>query len=255
MDRLTGKTGEIDRRWTGRPVTLVNGETDGPVILVDGGSVNGGPVDHRYRCIPTQDILYSEVQAAINSLKRNKSPGSDGITAEMLQAGYEPLSREIHKLCNKTWHEGTIPEEWDKSILVPIPKKGDLSNCSNYRTISLNNHTGRVLIIILLNRLKNHLDAYLTEEQAEFRKDRSTVHQILTLRRLAEKAKRQGKKIYNCFIDFQKAFDTIKHKIIPAMLKSYGVATKMVTLLQKSTKSHSQLFALVKIMESGFEQM
>jgi hypothetical protein len=61
-------------------------------------------------------------------------------------------------------------------------------------------------------------------------KDRSTVHQILTLRLLAEKAKRQGKKIYNCFIDFQKAFDTIKHKIIWAMLKSYGVDTKMVTL-------------------------
>jgi hypothetical protein len=179
-----------------------------------------------------QDILYSEVQAAINSLKRNKSPGSDGITAEMLQAGGEPLSRQIHKLCNKAWHEGTIPEEWGKSILVPIPKKGDLSNCSNYRTISLINHTGKVLLIVLLNRLKNHLDPYLSEEQAGFRKDRSTVHQILTLRLLAEKAKRQGKKIYNCFIDFQKAFDTIKHKIIWAMLKSYGVDTKMVTLLQ-----------------------
>ena len=181
----------------------------------------------------SQDILYSEVQAAINSLKRNKSPGSDGITAEMLQAGGEPLSRQIHKLCNKAWHEGTIPEEWGKSILVPIPKKGDLSNCSNYRTISLINHTGKVLLIVLLNRLKNHLNPYLSEEQAGFRKDRSTVHQILTLRLLAEKAKRQGKKIYNCFIDFQKAFDTIKHKIIWAMLKSYGVDTKMVTLLQE----------------------
>ena len=177
--------------------------------------------------------MYSEVQTAINSLKRNKSPGSDGVTAEMLQAGGEPLSRQIHKICNKAWHEGTIPEEWGKSILVPIPKKGDLSNCSNYRTISLINHTGKVLLIVLLNRLKSHLDPYLSEEQAGFRKDRSTIHQILTLRLLAEKAKKQGKKIHNCFIDFQKAFDTIKHKIIWAMLKSYGVNTKMVTLLQK----------------------
>ena len=161
-----------------------------------------------------QGILYSEVQAAINSFKRNKSPGSDGVTAEMLQAGGESLSRQIHKLCNNAWHEGTIPEKWGKSILVPIPKKGDLSNCSNYRTISLINHTGKVLLKVLLNRLKNHLDPYLAEEQAGFRKDRSTVHQILTLRLLAEKTKGQGKKIYNCFIDFQKAFDTIKHKII-----------------------------------------
>ena len=166
-----------------------------------------------------QDILYSEVQAAIRALKKNKSPGSDGITAEMLQAGGDPLARQIHMLCNKAWHEGTIPGEWGKSILVPIPKKGDLSNCSNYRTISLINHTGKVLLIVLLKRLKNHLDPYLSEEQAGFRKDRSTIHQILMLRLLAEKAKRQGKKIYNCFIDFQKAFDTIKHKIIWATLK------------------------------------
>ena len=86
---------------------------------------------------------------------------------------------------------------------------------------------------MLLNRLKTQLDPYLSDEQAGFRKDRSTVHQILTLRLLAEKAKRQGKKVLNCFIDFQKAFDTIKHNIIWATLRSYGVETKMVTLLQK----------------------
>ena len=155
----------------------------------------------------------------------------------MLQAGGEQLTRQIHKLCNKAWHEGTIPEEWSKSILVPIPKKGDLSHCCNYRTISLINHTGKVFLTVLLNRLKTQLDPYLSEEQAEFKKDRNTIQQILTLRLLAEKAKRQGKKIFNCFIDFQKAFDTIKHKIIWATLKSYGVETKMVTLLQKIYES------------------
>ena len=106
-------------------------------------------------------------------------------------------------------------------------------HCCNYRTISLITHTGKVFLTVLLNRLKTQLDPYLSEEQAEFRKDRSTIHQIITLRLLTEKAKRQGKKIFNCFIDFQKAFDTIKHKIIWATLKSYDVETKMVTLLQK----------------------
>ena len=86
---------------------------------------------------------------------------------------------------------------------------------------------------MLLNRLKQQLEPHLSEEQAGFRKDRSTVHQILTLRLIAEKAKRHGKKIYNCFIDFQKAFDTIKHKVIWAVLRSYGIEEKMVTLLQK----------------------
>lgn len=90
-----------------------------------------------------QDILYAEVEKAIRSLKSHKSPGSDGITAEMLQAGGEQLTRQIHNLCNKAWHEGTIPEEWSKSILVPILKKVDLCHCCNYRTISLINHTGK----------------------------------------------------------------------------------------------------------------
>ena len=153
-------------------------------------------------------------------LKRNRSPGSDGITEELLEAGGEQLARQMHRLCNKAWEEGKIPDEWGDSILVPIPKEGDLSDCLNYQMNSLINHTGKVLLTVLLNRLKSHLDPYFSEEQAGFRKDRSTVHQILTLRRLAEKAKRQGMKIYNYFIDFQKAFDTIKHKIVWATLKS-----------------------------------
>ena len=112
-------------------------------------------------------------------------------------------------------------------------QEGDLSQCANYRTISLINYTGKILLIILLNRLKHQLEPHLSEEQAGFIKDRSTVHQILTLRLIAEKAKRHGKKIYNYFIDFQKAFDTIKHKVIWAILRSYGIEEKMVTLLQK----------------------
>ena len=117
--------------------------------------------------------------------------------------------------------------------LVPIPKKGDLIHRANYRIVSLISHTGKILLIVLLNRLKQQLEPHLSEEQAGFRKDRSTVHQIQTLRLIAEKAKRHGKKIYNCFIDFQKAFDTIKHKVIWAVLRSYSIEEKMVTLLQK----------------------
>ncbi|CAF3389732.1 unnamed protein product [Rotaria socialis] len=81
-------------------------------------------------------ILYCEVEEAIRTLKKNKSPGSDGIAAEMLQAGGEGPARQIHELCNRAWYESTILEEWGKSILVPIPKKGDLSECANYRTRS-----------------------------------------------------------------------------------------------------------------------
>lgn len=186
---------------------------------------------------PTQqkshDILFSEVEQAIRSLKKNKSPGLDGIQAELLQSGGESLAYEIHKLCNKIWHSEAIPEDWGKSILIPLHKKGDLSQCSNYRTISLINHISKIFLIILLNRLQYQLNPYLSEEQSGFRKDRSTVHQILILRLIAEKAKRKGKKIYNCFIDFQKAFDTVNHKVLWAVLQSYGVDGKLIRLLKE----------------------
>ena len=93
---------------------------------------------------------------------------------------------------------------------------------------------------------------HLSEEQTVFRKDRSTVHQILTLRLIAEKAKRHGKKIYNCFIDFQKAFDTIKHKVIWAVLRSYGIEEKMVTLLQKIYEKAQSAVRIGKNQEEWF---
>ncbi|CAF3185570.1 unnamed protein product [Rotaria socialis] len=224
--RMQQSKEDVKQRWTQYCSGLYKNEGGGDEMVKE---LEG--IFPSYKEDP-QDILYSEVEEAIRTLKSNKSPGSDGITAEMIQAGGEQLTHEIHSLCNKAWHEGVIPEEWGKSILIPIPKKGDLSECANYRTVSLISHTGKILLTVLLNRLKRHLDPYLSEEQAGFRQDRSTVHQILILRLLAEKAKRQEKKIYNCFIDFQKAFDTIKHRIIWAVLKSFGVENKMITLLK-----------------------
>ena len=180
-------TDEIKQRWTQYCSSLHK----------DHGGGEGMAKELEVITPPNNDdyhgILYSEVQSAIHTLTLNKSPGFDGITAEMLQAEREQLVRQMHKLCNKAWNEGTIPEEWGESILVPILKKGDISKCSNYPTTSLINHTGKVLLTVLLSRLESHLDPYLSEEQASFRKDRSSVLQILKLRLLTEKAKRRGK--------------------------------------------------------------
>jgi hypothetical protein len=178
------------------------------------------------------DILYEEVERAVNQLKKNKSPGTDGITGEMIKAGGRDMIRTIQGICNQVWQEGTVPEEWTKSILVTIPKKGDLTLCKNYRTIALINHMGKVLMTILLSRLKAKTEEYMSDEQAGFRKDRSTVQQILMLRLIAEKAKRKNKLVYNCFVDFQKAFDSIKHDVTWAVLKSYGVGNRLIQILR-----------------------
>ena len=118
----------------------------------------------------------------------------------MIKAGGEDLHREIHKVCNEIWTTGEIPEQWNKSMLITIPKKGDLAECSNCRTIALMSHMGKVMLKILMNRLRNQLEEYMADEQVGFRKDRSTIQQILMIRLIAEKAKRK-----NSFVDFQKA--------------------------------------------------
>ena len=136
----------------------------------------------------------------------------------------------LHKLCNEVWSKGIFPEEWTKSILVTLPKKGDLGECKNYRTISLMSQVGKVMMKVLLSRLKAQTEMYVSEEQAGFRRDRSTVQQILTLRIMAEKAKRIDKPIFNCFVDFQKAFDSVARDISEAVLESYGIGSRLLNI-------------------------
>ena len=158
---------EIELRWTQYYSSLYEDHRGGEGMVRELQEIAPLTSDNSH------DILCSEVQDAIHTLKINKSPGSDAITVEILQAGGEQLVRQMHKLGNKAWDVGTIPEEWGESILAPIPKKGDLTNGSNYRTISLINHSGKAQLTLLLNILKIHLDPCLVEEQAGFREDRS----------------------------------------------------------------------------------
>jgi len=137
-------------------------------------------------------------------LKNNKSPGNDGITGEMIKHGKPHLIEEIHQLCNEAWETSIAPTEWKKSVLVLLHKKGSAMKCSNYRTIALTNHLGKVLMMILTERLRSHIEEHMADEQAGFRKDRSTVQQILALRLIAEKARRKSKKIFICCADFKK---------------------------------------------------
>jgi len=100
-------------------------------------------------------------QMCVRRLKRNKSPGNDGIAAEMIKAGGEKLLGKIHSLCNQAWVLCQVPKEWLKSVLVPIPKKGGALECKNYRTISLISHIGKKFMMILQKRLDAQLEAHI----------------------------------------------------------------------------------------------
>ena len=97
-------------------------------------------------------ILNSEVIYYIKSLKNGKSPVIDNVSSKLLKGGGEALNDIITKLCQKVWSTNQWPDLWSTSLIIPIPKKGDLKKCSNYRTISLISHTSKFLRI-MLNKL------------------------------------------------------------------------------------------------------
>ena len=152
-------------------------------------------------------ILREEVEAAVRSLKKGKSAGVDNIPAELIQAGGEAAINTLHTICKKIWQTGNWPTPWTQSLVITLPKKGNLQQCQNYRTISLICHPSKVMLKILLNRLKPQAEAIIAEEQAGFRAGRSTTEQIFNLRILCERYLQHQQDLYHVFIDFKTAFD------------------------------------------------
>ena len=156
-------------------------------------------------------ILREEVEAAVKSLKNGKSAGADNVPAELVQAGGEAMISALLTICNKIWQTGEWPTPWTQSLIITLPKKGNLQLCQNYRTISLPSHPSKVTLKILLNRLKPQAEKIIAEEQAGFRPGRSTTEQICNLRILCEKYLQHQQDLYHVFIDFKKAFDRLWH--------------------------------------------
>ena len=129
-------------------------------------------------------ILRREVEAAAQSLKKGKSAGVDIIPAELVQAGGEDVITALTTICIKIWQTGEWPTPWTQSLVITLPKKGNLQQCQNYRTIS---HPSTVALKITLNRLEPREDKIIAEEQAGFRAGRSITEQIFNLRILCEK--------------------------------------------------------------------
>ena len=151
------------------------------------------------------------MEAAVQSLKKGKTTGVDNIPAELVQAGGEDVISALTTVCNKIWQTGEWPTPWTQTLVITLPKKGNLQQCQNYRTISLISHQSKVMLKIILNRLKPHAEKIIVEEQAGFRAGRSTTEQISNLRILCEKYFQRHQDLYHVFIDFKKAFDRVWH--------------------------------------------
>ena len=153
-------------------------------------------------------ILREGVEAAVKSLKKGKSAGVDSIPSELVQAGGETMIDMLLIICNKIWQTGEWPTV-TQSLIITLPKKGNLQLCQNYRAISLISDPSKVMLRILLNRLKPQAEEIIKEEQAGFRAGRSTTEQIFNLRILCEKYLQHHRSLYQVFVDFKKAFDRV----------------------------------------------
>ena len=129
------------------------------------------------------------------------------------------------------------PQDWKRSVFIPIPKKGNAKECSNYRTIALISHASKVMLKILQARLQQYINRELPDGQAGFRKGRGTRDQIANIPWIIEKARKFQKNIYFCFIDYAKAFDCVNHththKItLCKILKGMGIPDHLTCLLR-----------------------
>ena len=140
------------------------------------------------------DILECEVKWALGRVTTNKVSGGDGIPVELFQILKDDAVKVLHSICQQIWKTQQWPQDWKRSVFIPVPKKGNAKECSSYRTIALISHAGKIMLKILQARLQEYVNCELPDVQAGFRKGRGTRDQIANIRWIMEKAREFQKK-------------------------------------------------------------
>ena len=138
----------------------------------------------------------------------------------------------LHSICQHIWKIQQWPQDWKRSVFIPIPKKGKAKECSNYCTVALISHANKLMLKVLEARLQQYMNCELPDVQAGFRKGRGTGEQIFNIHWIIEKAREFQKDIYFCFIDYAKAFDCVNHNKMWKILKKMGIPNHLTCLLK-----------------------
>ena len=127
------------------------------------------------------DILECEVKWALESITTNKASGYDGIPVELFQILKDDAVKVLHSICQQIWKTQQWPQDWKRSVFIPIPRKGNPKECSNYHIIALISHNSKVMLKILQARLQQYMNCELPDVQVGFRKGRGTRDQIANI--------------------------------------------------------------------------
>ena len=138
----------------------------------------------------------------------------------------------LHSIFQQIWKTQHWPQDWKRSAFIPILKKGNAKECSNYHTIALTSHTSKVMLKIVQARLQQYVNCELPNVQAGFRKGRGTRDQIANICWIIAKATEFQKNIYFCFIDYARAFDCVYHNKLWKILKEMEIPDHLTCLLR-----------------------
>jgi hypothetical protein len=182
---------------------------------------------------------YDEYMEVIAQLKTKKAAGPDQISNELIkQGGHELLSR-LYRILVAVWQSETMPEEWRTGLLIPLLKKGDPTQCNNYRGIMLLNTTYKILTSIIRKTLTEHTETKLREYQNGFRKGKSTIDAIHVISQIIEKSYEYDIELYILFIDFKQAFDNINRRSLVEQMQQMKIPEKLIKLT-KMTMDNSK---------------
>ena len=173
-----------------------------------------------------------EVNGALESITSNKARGGDGIPIELFQILEDDAGTVLHSICHQIWKTQQWPQDWKRSVFIPIPKKGNAPKCSDCHIIALISHASKVMIKILQARLQQYMNCELPDVQAGFRKGRGIRDQIANILWIMEKAREFQKNIYFCFIDYANAVDYVDYNKLRRILKEMGIPDHLTCLLR-----------------------
>ena len=161
----------------------------------------------------------------------NKATGGDGIPVKLFQILKDDAVKVLHSLCQQIWKTQQWPQNWKRSVFIPVPKKGNDKECSNYCTIVLISHASKVMLKILQATLQQYVNCELPDVQAGFRKAEEPEIKLPTSAGSLKKQEFQ-KNIYFCFIGYAKALDCVDHNKLWKILQEMGIPDHLTSLLR-----------------------
>ncbi len=181
-----------------------------------------------------QTIHVSEIKRAVKNLKYNKAVGLDEISNEMIKCSIEVYPDLFTGFFNSILSMEAVPEAWGNGYIVPLFKSGSVLEPNNYRGITISSCLSKVFITIMHDRLYDFLEDnnVMSREQIGFKRKARTSDHIFVLKTIIDKLKRSRKKLYACFIDLRKAFDTVWREALFYKLSKVGISSKFIKLVQ-----------------------